>query len=240
MIGALDISFSISGTFFPGNIFTAQLSDVNGSFANAINIGTTEGVTGGNIPVMFPKNLPFGGNYKIRVISNGPSVVGTSSGYITLLSLPEPVIIQNGDTVSVGSFSSYQWFLNNVLITGATQSEYIVTEVGNYTVTVELNGCYNTSDSYFVEAKTFEWQVNLFPNPTSGKFKLQIYNLKNKPLSIKMFDVLGELIYKEELRVDVKNYLQQFDINNLSDGIYYLQIQSDKLHLVKPVILTKL
>lgn len=53
------------------NTFTAQLSDANGDFTNAINIGTTTSTGSGSITATLPANLPMGSNgYKIRIVSS--------------------------------------------------------------------------------------------------------------------------------------------------------------------------
>ncbi len=41
--GEVDIPFTLNAAFDPSNIFTAQLSDANGNFANPVKIGTLQG-----------------------------------------------------------------------------------------------------------------------------------------------------------------------------------------------------
>lgn len=71
------VAFTTSGgSFNPGNQFTAQLSDENGSFAQPVVIGSG---SSSPITVTIPYLKP-GSNYRIRVVSSDPWVVGTNIG----------------------------------------------------------------------------------------------------------------------------------------------------------------
>lgn len=74
------VPYTTSGTFNNGNVFTAQLSDASGSFANAINIGTVTATTSGNITATIPHTTAAGTGYRIRVVSNSPVVLGGDNG----------------------------------------------------------------------------------------------------------------------------------------------------------------
>lgn len=77
----VQVPFSTNGTAMdPGNIFTAQLSDPNGSFANPTNIGTIAAVTDDTIAATIPSNTPSGDHYRIRVIGSDPAVFGANNG----------------------------------------------------------------------------------------------------------------------------------------------------------------
>jgi len=79
-VGAnVSIPFSAPG-FNAGNVFTAQLSDATGSFANPVNIGTLLGNTSGLILATIPAGIATGSGYRIRVISSNPVVTGTDNG----------------------------------------------------------------------------------------------------------------------------------------------------------------
>lgn len=72
-VGAsISVPFTKTGTFAAGNIFTAQLSDANGSFASPVNIGTLSSTTAGTISGTIPANTPSGTGYRVRVISSTP------------------------------------------------------------------------------------------------------------------------------------------------------------------------
>lgn len=76
----VSVPFSTSGTFNAGNIFTAQLSDAQGSFASPTAIGTFSGTTSGNINASLPASTPEGNQYRIRVVSSSPLIIGADNG----------------------------------------------------------------------------------------------------------------------------------------------------------------
>jgi hypothetical protein len=78
-----NVDFTSIGSFNPGNEFTVELSDASGSFAFPVTIGslTLSGVDpSGNIPFTIPPALGSGTGYRIRVVSDSPSTIGTNNG----------------------------------------------------------------------------------------------------------------------------------------------------------------
>ena len=78
----LNIPYTYSGgTPSAGNIFTAQLSDANGSFASPINIGTfTSQLTAWTVPATIPATIVAGTGYRVRVRGSAPSIIGGDNG----------------------------------------------------------------------------------------------------------------------------------------------------------------
>lgn len=74
------VNFTSDAVFNAGNVFTAQLSDFTGSFANPVNIGTLNGATIGAISATIPGATPGGTNYRIRVVSTDPAITGSDNG----------------------------------------------------------------------------------------------------------------------------------------------------------------
>ncbi|MEO7176195.1 MAG: reprolysin-like metallopeptidase [Saprospiraceae bacterium] len=72
------VPFTSSGNFAANNKFTAQLSNKFGDFGNPTNIGSITGVTQGNINATIPVSAN-GSNYRIRVVSSNPVIIGTDN-----------------------------------------------------------------------------------------------------------------------------------------------------------------
>jgi hypothetical protein len=70
----IEVPYNISGTFNPGNIFTAQLSDEFGTFSSFSNIGSVVLTTAGTINCTIPTNINTSANYLIRIVSTDPPV----------------------------------------------------------------------------------------------------------------------------------------------------------------------
>ncbi len=62
-----------------GNLFTAQLSDENGNFSQPLTIGTKLSVNSDTIQVTIPDFVATGSNYKIRIVSSFPQLIGNTS-----------------------------------------------------------------------------------------------------------------------------------------------------------------
>jgi hypothetical protein len=70
------VSYSISGLYNPGNVFTLELSDASGSFSAPTALGTISSVTAGSIAYTLPTSIPIGTGYRVRITSSIPSTLG--------------------------------------------------------------------------------------------------------------------------------------------------------------------
>ncbi len=127
---SLTVPFTSSGTFNSGNIYTAQLSDENGSFGVPTTIGTLSSTSNsGNISANIPAGTLDGTLYRIRVLSSDPYIAGTDNAVNLIVALNTP----DASNLS-GSLGSLQATLNwinpagcydDVLIVGRSTSNII-------------------------------------------------------------------------------------------------------------------
>ena len=84
-----------------GNVFKAQISDANGRFTNAINIGSlTSSSSTGIITAIIPDNTTEGSAYRFRVVSTDSARLGEDNGTnITIHALPAAIISSNGISI---------------------------------------------------------------------------------------------------------------------------------------------
>jgi hypothetical protein len=73
--------------------------------------------------------------------------------------------------------------------------------------------------------------VDIFPNPNSGKFYIQI-NTKFENIELTISDISGKIILKQKLNSN--SYF--FDISDKSKGIYLLQIKADNFIINKKIL----
>lgn len=78
-------------------------------------------------------------------------------------------------------------------------------------------------------------QIEVFPNPASRNVYLTIPN-NFQNISLKMYDISGKICL---IRSNLENGNYDFPIENLSNGMYFLQISSDKGKTVRKVIIQK-
>ena len=97
-----------------------------------------------------------------------------------------------------------------------------------YTVTAtDQNGCagmtsigLNVSACTGLEKQNTSLNFNVMPNPTSGKIKIEFTSVDDRQLSIS--DLSGRLLSKT---ISVQQQ-EELDLSNLSNGIYYLTVDS--------------
>ena len=73
------------------------------------------------------------------------------------------------------------------------------------------------------EHQVFSGDFIAYPNPTSGKFTLSFSGDNNSEVSIKIYNLLGQVILTKTISQSVGNNSIVFDISNNSDGIYMLE-----------------
>ncbi|MCB0790790.1 MAG: hypothetical protein H6595_10525 [Flavobacteriales bacterium] len=76
----LTVDYSVTGTYGPGNVFTAELSDASGSFVTPTAIGSVAATVATPIPAMIPPGAQPGAGYRVRVTASAPATVGTDNG----------------------------------------------------------------------------------------------------------------------------------------------------------------
>ncbi len=156
---AIEVPFVANGSYNgsaflqPANVFTAQLSDANGSFANPVSIGTLTSRVSGTISATIPANTPTGTGYRIRVVSSSPSVIGTDNGEdfsientpVSAISANGPLTFCENNSVVLQSVNfdpgyTYQWMVNNTNVNSAISSNHTATSSGIYTLNI-TNSC---------------------------------------------------------------------------------------------------
>ena len=141
-----------------------------------------------------------------------------------------PVITVNGNTLNSTSATTYQWYCNGVLITGATSQNYTASKNGKYVVRItDDKGCvymYSTGVDYKgatgITTNELEEKLVFYPNPTTGLVNIDNKQLYGANYEIRVFDPIGKLISA------TKN-AEQIDLSSYENGIYFLQV-SDGIH----------
>ncbi len=152
---------------------------------------------------------------------------------------------QNGLTLEGVANWNNQWYHDQVLIPGADSNYYTVTLPGCYTVAswIYYEGCAVMSDSIcFVTVgdnqlmqASSSWSIG--PNPTQEIIQLQSYAHVHGNISVEFFDVKGKCILKKEF-LDFSG-IESISLSNLSNGIYFLQLLTQKDFLATKIILNR-
>jgi hypothetical protein len=162
------------------------------------------------------------------VISNNTAtyVLTNTSGYDSVLILnliinvsPSVTITQNGTVLSVTPFASYLWS------TGEVTQNITPTVTGwHWCIVTDANGC--ESEQTFYEVLHLSTSVNdmlaeqiaIYPNPTKGFLVIDTDYLIEKVI---IFNIHGSIV-ESQLNENT------IDVSNVSNGIYFIEIHTDK------------
>jgi hypothetical protein len=159
-----------------------------------------------------------------RIVINGSHSDTSSAIVITVNSLPVPTISSTGNILSVNQqYNSFQWFLNGIIIPGATAQSLQIINSGVYSVKVsDSNNCEGLSLGLVInnlqELEYAQAPIQLLPNPTSGEFEL--IRLDGRALKgfITLRDLAGRAL--NQSKIDGLSY--HLDISYLSSGCYLI------------------
>jgi len=141
-------------------------------------------------------------------------------------------------TLTGGGAVSYAWSSSSIFVQSAVAIVAPNVSTAFILTGTDANGCTNTvtvqqnvQECLGVNEVTSLNGVKVFPNPASGIVNIELKNGKDK--SIAVLDITGRVV----LANSDKNDSVKLDISTLSNGIYYVRIQSqnatDIIKLVK-------
>ena len=151
------VSYSATGAYAAGNVFTVQLSNNVGNFVGATTIGTLASVAlAGNINCTIPCNTPFGSGYRVRIISSLPVAGGPNNGV--------DITIKPSPTVSI-AFSTFNC-VDTLTATGAGGGGGVIPGAKYYITDVTPWGVPNNVDEMNAVFGVGNWiQANFAANP---------------------------------------------------------------------------
>jgi hypothetical protein len=76
--------------------------------------------------------------------------------------------------------------------------------------------------------------LSIFPNPGNGTYQLTFKNM-NGNINLKIFNVIGGIVYENNLQL-TGSYNQTLNLENLSDGIYFIKIEGDGISLNRKLV----
>ena len=79
--------------------------------------------------------------------------------------------------------------------------------------------------------------MDVYPNPTNDIFNVGFVSEEIQSISIRVLNIVGEVIYEESLDQFVGEYTKQISLGDYSKAIYFLEINNDKGTINKKIIL---
>ncbi|MFI5171061.1 MAG: T9SS type A sorting domain-containing protein [Chitinophagales bacterium] len=244
----ITIPYLATGTYIPGNVFTAQLSDLNGNFGAPVDIGAVASTTSGNILANIPATgIDEGFNYRLRVNSSTPAVTGFKSGDNLTVTCPIPVNLVRSMLTATSVFLQWDptncsegYILEYKLTTDAIwtsvavpSNSYLLTGLTpassyNWRVRNECPGG-NLSDVSIKKKFTTQVlrladigdnEVAVFPNPANGFITL-VSSFKTAEFAI--FSSTGALV-RSGICLNGENLV---GLEGISNGLYVIRVIAD-------------
>ncbi|MFA6484002.1 MAG: T9SS type A sorting domain-containing protein [Bacteroidales bacterium] len=98
-----------------------------------------------------------------------------------------------------------------------------------------LNNTYNGGVTSGVDQNSLVASFNVYPNPTSGAFTVNVTNTIASDLIISLTNIQGQVVYQNKVANTV-NYQETID-NKLSKGVYFLSVNNGKEVKVQKVVI---
>ncbi|MDD3876777.1 MAG: SBBP repeat-containing protein [Bacteroidales bacterium] len=155
---SLFVAFSTSVSFNGSNVFSLELSDGVGSFANPVVIGSLLSDTSGIISALIPDSLNYGSDYRFRILAS--DFVNLGNVYFNAITInekpPMPIptsqtVFCQGDTVSCTTVNGQNsfWFsdllLSNQIASGLTLNinQVLINDSTFYAVSISPENCHS-------------------------------------------------------------------------------------------------
>lgn len=188
------------------------------------------------------------GTYQVRVTTSLGCL--RSSGTRKVMLYPTPVgnfstYTLSGGTVRLtatqsGSGSTYQWYRDGNLISGATARVYVATMTGSYHVVTSRYGCTTTgsaqnivvnsarSISSLSVADETTSPILVYPNPSSSSSSILVSGSENEQFTVRIYDMSGRVV---ETHTTVANDEISFGAQ-LPAGMYTIEAISNAQRLI--------
>jgi hypothetical protein len=169
---------------------------------------------------------------------------------IPVILTSKPVIAQIGiDSLNTTAADSYQWYMNDEIISGATRNGIKVTKNAMYKVSTTTGTCTNFSDNKLVlitdipQAPTKEIGLKIvstdyFENIIKGnQFYIQFNNVKSNAIGLSIMNSSGQTVFQKDKLINQIS-AQPVQIPTLTTGIYYVKVFANNKVYVQSVFVT--
>ncbi len=159
---------------------------------------------------------------------------------VEVLPAPQkPILVRKAQTyifICTDSGFVYQWYRNEIPITGETKQFYDAREntkkIGEIYVEVsQENGCKNRSESYIFPAKSSaynedqeQYKVFIHPNPNDGIMTIEIFDDFTGLVNIQLVNCLGQFVRRTQIVKPEEIFESDLDLRQIEAGVYFLII----------------
>jgi hypothetical protein len=108
----------------------------------------------------------------------------------------------------------------------------------DYNTPVITNATLNTIGALtsFSDLSVVPFSFIIFPNPSNDFIIIQSNNISGKTVQIKILDIFGQTIVEKKEEIASGNLEKRIDVSDLSDGVYFVSIQSGENSFTQKII----
>lgn len=178
---------------------------------------------------------------------NQPPELVADAGEDTTINEDDNIVL-GGTPAASGGTSPYSYYWNwQSYLDDYTLPNPLATPTGSMTFTVivtDANGC-TDSDIVIIDVSGGSGlsdvesgiRFNIYPNPTSGSFTIDINNITgDKEMKISILSLSGRRVYEEIFKVNDR-LEEEINISGWSRGYYIIKIDGESTHITKQLIL---
>lgn len=160
-----------------------------------------------------------------RLLFGGGDIDNNMKRYITQSNVPH--ITGNASLLQTTGTGTYQWFLNDTAISGATASTYVPLLNGSYTVELTDDlGCTYLSDVFILNVGVNEMNsllntISILTNPFNHFLEFAVSAPMAGKISCELSDVTGKLIFTGALEFNTAGK-HKIEIPGLDNGMYFI------------------
>ena len=221
----------------PGEItFTASSSFSSFNWYTGMNSGTpVDGVNGNSLTIT---NLEHDTTLYVAVKDDSGCESSRTTIDAKILPIPDKPVVNiaqgeeniSKELVLESSISAmgYQWYLNGVAVSGATDKTFKVTEAGNYMVEVfNIEGCSSQSDAVALTGLELAVkQLNVYPNPVTDQLNIIFPESATKKWKLEVNNLNGQQV----LLLEIEN-TDHYNLNfsRFNAGVYLITISNEEV-----------
>ncbi len=178
----------------------------------------------------------------LQVSNASGSDTKTSTGHITVFDNLTAAFTQTAAGLNVlftdnsSGATQWDWDFGDGNTSTSQNNNHVYATAGTYTVclivdnpacdTVSTCQTITVNSSIGVDENELLSDLKIFPNPTNGLLNIQVEFNKEENLSLRLVDILGNLITDRSFDQQSKNYQETLDMTNLAKGSYVLYINN--------------
>ena len=156
------------------------------------------------------------------------------------------MVQQNDSTIKVFNGATFSnttvWDFGDGTTSTVQNPVHVYDSTGIFTVTLTASGiCGSDAQTQTVTTQLVNTEdvlkvadnISVFPNPSNGQYTVSIEGL-TKDLTLKIVDVQGRVLRQWQYDNPTTNFIQNIDISDVAEGVYFLQVQTaDGLDVVR-------